>query len=1538
MLPGTRKRLEHRLNVHGLKISIENHKGSTRTGVDPNGKEWKTYLNHHYGYIRGVKGQDKDYLDCFVNDHPEDSELIFVVNQIKPWTKDKQFDEHKVLIGFKNKKEAKQAYLSNYDSPKYFGSISEYTIPEFKNIIGHGKKVVRTMNEHSFEKANVTLNDAKKAKAQAEKFWIKNYADPLRKLNRDDLGYPGDKNFDKSIIHEHQAHSKSGKIFNVKEHEDSRNKNLDDWEKELNLRASKGIEKALKERPERIEHGDTNKNGFWIDTEGNIYQYNKLPKNKTNLISVHSHLGSTDDKDYICDQTLNGGDIYSFIWAIKNKVGMSIAVITSKKGLFDLISLKRNTDPKLFKLNMKKLSEEADENSLREGTHRESIRKFCNKYNLRFEENLKFNMPSKEAEKSQLDDFAHYIDFDKSYYINVQGYLKHDHNGKIINVQGYGKNVYVTDKQKSENALRYIQDYFGGKYSHEMLPNGKILKIRITDHSGRMKNDEGEDEALHVVIAPIDRTKYSFNDTPENTLRFDGTEGKKKILFNIIKRIKEIKNQNQHIPEKYFVSIEKSQQNDLEYFIDIEKAHVHGYLKHSKKGNVITVRQYENKKVGRKEKGVQAKNPWIKEFGKYKLTRFPDPSINKKDVTVDLEGDLDKHAVLKWRDPKTNDLITSYTQGYMKVKKDEKYNRVNKLLNDKKLDKIKSQSLKNLNSKNRSLSETSAILFIIADSGLRVGSHRLLERTGNKGVTTASPKEFKIIGSKVEINYTGKSYQHNTTTIDNKQLADYLNKLKSERKNENTLFNVKHYDVANTLRDILGTSKVKTKDLRTFVATRLAKEILMKNRIKELPEKISQRKRLIKEKLKQTYEEVSKKLNNTPGMVKNSYINPNVIHDWLDSMNIDNHDMYKAILEVPTQDMIKEHTRLTNVLKHGSSKQLHKEYDEQNSELKEYKMENKLGKKKKIKDSKVEKVMHEFKTGKLKDGHGKLVTEYDQAMAIALSEQKRKDEGKSFKKANLFVDSVYLDIENVDPVPFISIEKAHIKGYERHTKSGKIVQVKQHEDSRQQKIDKLNEDIDYYTNRISFGSHKSYNDLKKLKDKLKNAIIERTELKNSKDWDKKYIKENKNKKINLNTYNKGFKDGFRDYNPEGWGNDRIYENEKNVKKRLKKLEEEKHYGINDNYINGYVDALKKLKVIKINKSQQDEFGYFIDIEKAQVKAHQAHSKTGKIIQVKQYTNKVMKKNVPIKNKKKAINDKKSITKNKLQNRTGEPPEEIKRKKEMSGMTKNKNIVNKKDSGMEGTEKNKKNIIANNMKNTNDKKVKQDKSVNKQDQQQQVQQQPNNSNPDLAKLSKEKNQLLYMKKNFPDLVDEKKLKSRIKDINSATDKVTKIIRDVQDNLEEDKSSKTEKKVVAKTKKVDKTKPAVKESKKSEEESKSTKEKSKPAKEKSEKVDKKVTKEKKSPSKNPELNKFFSELKLNKEQKTGMNTLFVTYGIKTGVDGKVIIPKDHFNNRKDIIEKMNKILGNDFLVKDMSKKKNGILTFILKIINKIKESRL
>ena len=56
--------LQDRYNFTGLKISVENKKGSTRSGKDKDGHEWHTFMHYDYGYIRGTEGTDGDHLDC----------------------------------------------------------------------------------------------------------------------------------------------------------------------------------------------------------------------------------------------------------------------------------------------------------------------------------------------------------------------------------------------------------------------------------------------------------------------------------------------------------------------------------------------------------------------------------------------------------------------------------------------------------------------------------------------------------------------------------------------------------------------------------------------------------------------------------------------------------------------------------------------------------------------------------------------------------------------------------------------------------------------------------------------------------------------------------------------------------------------------------------------------------------------------------------------------------------------------------------------------------------------------------------------------------------------------------------------------------------------------------------------------------------------------------------------------------------------------------------------------------------------------------
>lgn len=57
-------KLQGRTKLYGMDISIENKKGSYRSGVDSDGHKWRTYMNYDYGYIRGTVGVDKDHLDC----------------------------------------------------------------------------------------------------------------------------------------------------------------------------------------------------------------------------------------------------------------------------------------------------------------------------------------------------------------------------------------------------------------------------------------------------------------------------------------------------------------------------------------------------------------------------------------------------------------------------------------------------------------------------------------------------------------------------------------------------------------------------------------------------------------------------------------------------------------------------------------------------------------------------------------------------------------------------------------------------------------------------------------------------------------------------------------------------------------------------------------------------------------------------------------------------------------------------------------------------------------------------------------------------------------------------------------------------------------------------------------------------------------------------------------------------------------------------------------------------------------------------------
>lgn len=144
------------VKVDGIDITIENPKGSVRSGKDANGKEWSVTMNNTYGYIRGTRGVDGDHIDIFLSDNPE-SGNVYVIDQVDQQTG--MYDESKVMYGFNSIDEAKDAYLSNYEEGWKVGVISEVSKEEFKKWIESSTNKIKPFSEYAGVKKTQTEDD-----------------------------------------------------------------------------------------------------------------------------------------------------------------------------------------------------------------------------------------------------------------------------------------------------------------------------------------------------------------------------------------------------------------------------------------------------------------------------------------------------------------------------------------------------------------------------------------------------------------------------------------------------------------------------------------------------------------------------------------------------------------------------------------------------------------------------------------------------------------------------------------------------------------------------------------------------------------------------------------------------------------------------------------------------------------------------------------------------------------------------------------------------------------------------------------------------------------------------------------------------------------------------------------------------------------------------------------------------------------------------------------------------------------------------------
>lgn len=134
------------VKIDGYDVTIENPKGSVRSGRDANGQEWSITMNNDYGYIRGTKAVDGDHIDIFLSDNPSEGN-VFVVDQLN---EKGEFDESKVMYGFPSMNEARSSYLANY-SPGWenrISAITEVTKDEFYKWIDSSVRKTKPFSEY----------------------------------------------------------------------------------------------------------------------------------------------------------------------------------------------------------------------------------------------------------------------------------------------------------------------------------------------------------------------------------------------------------------------------------------------------------------------------------------------------------------------------------------------------------------------------------------------------------------------------------------------------------------------------------------------------------------------------------------------------------------------------------------------------------------------------------------------------------------------------------------------------------------------------------------------------------------------------------------------------------------------------------------------------------------------------------------------------------------------------------------------------------------------------------------------------------------------------------------------------------------------------------------------------------------------------------------------------------------------------------------------------------------------------------------------
>lgn len=128
--------VKKKIRVGGVPIWLEWLKGETRQYKKDGVVKYERLMEADYGYIPGTSDYDGEELDVYVGPDRA-AKNAYVIRQMK---KTGGFDEHKVMIGYASKKDAKASYVHHMGgTPERFGGMATVSVSALVALFGDNK-------------------------------------------------------------------------------------------------------------------------------------------------------------------------------------------------------------------------------------------------------------------------------------------------------------------------------------------------------------------------------------------------------------------------------------------------------------------------------------------------------------------------------------------------------------------------------------------------------------------------------------------------------------------------------------------------------------------------------------------------------------------------------------------------------------------------------------------------------------------------------------------------------------------------------------------------------------------------------------------------------------------------------------------------------------------------------------------------------------------------------------------------------------------------------------------------------------------------------------------------------------------------------------------------------------------------------------------------------------------------------------------------------------------------------------------------------